>query len=186
MPAREERARRDRLARQVVERRQEERAQTERHGQGARRQDHRLAEELPGELRAVGAHRLADAHLVGPLGGPGRGQVHEVDDGQEQHEERQPREEQHVRQATCPAACGQIGRPRAQVDAGDGLQVELLREVAIARIESFRLKQRHQLGFDDLVQGGLKSGRRGAWLKRHVRRPVVVAPVARVEVQRRE
>ena len=60
-------------------------------------QQHRLAQKLSDELAAVRPHHLTHPDLACPLRGPRRRQVHEVDAGDEQNQQRHATEEVDVR-----------------------------------------------------------------------------------------
>ena len=112
----------ERFSGQVVEEGEHQFHHDQRQNNGDEAHEYGLGQELQHQLAAVGAEGLADAHLLGPAGGAGGGQVHEVDAGNQQDRQRD-----HRKSVDRPGiAIGfefpfQVG---IEVDVGERLQEE--------------------------------------------------------------
>jgi hypothetical protein len=117
------------VAREPAERGKGEGHEPEGEEEGDKRDEQGFPEELDGEGPAGRAHDLAEADLLGSLDGAGRGEVHEVDAGDDQDEGGDDREQDD----RAEIARGLVFGPcvGGEVDVLDLLEVETLR---IARL----------------------------------------------------
>ena len=141
-------------------------------GQGHEGQDHGVAEELADELALARPDDLAQADLLGPLEGPGRGQVHVVDAGDDQDEDGDRGEEEDEAGVADQAEI-EIG-PGMEVDAGQGLEEEARRLAAVWAVS------RGPVGGDEGRELGLQGLRVGAVLEEDVGVVGAVAPDGQV------
>src|SRR5882762_4053941 len=130
--------------------------------QGEQGHQHRLAEVLEDEIPAAGAHYLFDAHFFYPAGGLCRGQVHEVDAGNDQDDDRDDGKQFH------------IGDPSAGLNAVFVFAIEVpVRVAGKEHTAPIGLTLR----LDEIVQLGIDSVDLRSFFYDHIGIGIAIAPV---------